>query len=78
MSAILKSPNRNQNKSGAFYVGVPLLSFLLELFSTLLTLYCLKSLFHVNIYIDKVINVMFVENISIDNVISENISKKST
>ena len=65
-------------KSNAFYVGVLLLKFLLEIFSTLLTLHCLKCPFHVNIQIDKVINVMFVENISIWNVISENISKNNT
>ena len=68
MSEILIYPNRNQKKSGAFYEGVPLLSFLLEIFSTLLTLQCLKCLFHVIIHIDKVINVMFVENVSIWNV----------
>ena len=61
-----------------FFVGVPLFSFLLEIFSTFLTLHCLKCLFHVNIHIDKVINVMFVENVSIWNVTSENISKKIT
>ena len=77
MYEILKSPNRNQKKFGAFYVGVLLLSFLLEIFTTLLTLHCPKCLFHVNIHIDKVINVMFVENISIWNVTSENISKNS-
>ena len=76
MTEILKCPNRNQKKSDAFYVGVPLLSFLLELLSTLLTLHCLKCLFHVNIHINKVRNVMFVENVSIWNVTSENISKK--
>ena len=65
MSEILKSPNRNPKKSGAFYEDVLLLPFLLEIFSTLLTLYCLKCLFHVNIHIDKGINVMFVENVSI-------------
>ena len=58
MSEILKSPHRNKKKSGAFLVGVPLFLFLLEIFLTLLTLYCL---FHVNIHIDKVVNVMFVE-----------------
>ena len=65
MSEILVSPNMNQKKSGAFYVGVPLLSLLREIFSTLLTLHCPKCIFHVNIHIDKVINVMFVENVSI-------------
>ena len=62
-------------KSGAFFVGVPLFSFLLEIFSTLLILHCI---FYVNIHVDKVVNVMFVENVSILNVTSENISKKST
>ena len=76
MSEIWKSQHRNQQKSGAFFVGVPLFSFLLELFSTLLTLHCLECLFHVNIDIDQVVNVMFVENISIYNVTSENISRK--
>ena len=61
MFEILKSPNRNQKKSGFFFVGVPLFSFLLEIFSTLLTLHCLKCIFHVNIHIDIVVNVMFVE-----------------
>ena len=61
MSEILKSPNRKQKKSGAFYVGVTLLSFLLEIFSTHWTLHCLKCRFHVNIHINKVIGVMFVE-----------------
>ena len=78
MSELLKPPNRNKKKSGAFYIGVPLLSFLLEIFSTLLTLHYLKCLFHVNIHIDKVLNVMFVENVSIQNVTSEKISKKNT
>ena len=63
MSELLKSPNNNQKKIGAFCVGVPLFSFLLEFLSTLLTLHCLKCLFHVNIHIDKVVNVMFVESI---------------
>ena len=78
MFEILKSPNRNQNESSAFFVGVPLFSFLLEIFSRLLTLHCLKCLFHMNNHIDKVVNVMFVEKVSIWNVTSENISKKST
>ena len=64
-------------KTCVFFVGVPLFSFLLETFSTLLTLHCPKCILHVNIHIDKVINVMFVENISIWNVTSENYSKKT-
>ena len=65
-------------KNRCFFVGVPLFSFLLETFSTLLTLHCPKCILHVNIHMDKVINVMFVENISIWNVTSETISKKQT
>ena len=65
MSKILKPPHRNQKKSGDFFVGVPLFSFLLEMVSTLLTLHCLKCLFHVNIHIDKVVDVSFVENVLI-------------
>ena len=65
MSEILKSPHRNQKKTGDFFVGVLLFSFLLEIFFTLLILHCLKCLFHLNIHIDKVVSVMFVENISI-------------
>ena len=59
-----------------FFVGVPLFSFLLEIFSTLLTLHCLTCIFHMIKHINKVVNVMFVENISIWNVTSENIAKK--
>ena len=42
-----------------------LFSFLLEIF------------FHMNNHIDKVVSVMFVENVSKLNVTSENISKKT-
>ena len=56
MSEILKSFNGNQKKLSAFFVGVPLFSFLLEIF-----LHCLKGLFHMNKHINKVVNVMFVE-----------------
>ena len=65
MSEILKSPYRNKKKFSAFFVGVPLFSFHLEFFFTLLTLHCFKCLFHVNIHLDKVVTVMFVENVSI-------------
>ena len=78
MSEILKSPTGNQKKPSAFFASVPWLSFLLETFSTLLTLHCLKCLFHMNSHINKVVNVMFVGNVSRWNMTSENISKKST
>ena len=52
-------------KSGAFFVDVLLFSFLLEIFSTLLTLLSLKCLFHVNDHRNKVVSVMFVEKVSI-------------
>ena len=75
MSEILISPNRNQKKCGAFYESVPLLSFLLGIFSILFTLHCLKCIFNVIIHIDKVINVMFEESVLIWNVTSEKLSK---
>ena len=51
--------------------------FLLEIFSTLLTLLCLNCLFHMNNHIYKVVYVMFVEIFSRWNLISENIRKKA-
>ena len=39
---------------------------------------CLKCFFHVNIQIDKLVNVMFAEKVSMWNMTSENISKNST
>ena len=65
-------------KKSSVFLGILLFSFLLETFSTLLTMHCLKCLFHMNKHINKVVNVMFVENVSMWNVTSENISKKST
>ena len=77
MSKILKSPNRNQKKPGAFFVGVLLFSFILEIFSTLLTLHCLKCLFYVNNHRNKVLSVIIVEKGSKLNMTSENIIKKT-
>ena len=78
MSEILKSPTRNQKKPSAFFASVPWFLFLLEIFSTLLTLHCPKCLFHMNNHINQVVNVMFVGKVSRWNVTSENICKKST
>ena len=78
MSEILKSPTRNQKKTSAFFASVLWFSFLLEIFSTLLTLHCPKCLFHMNDHINQVVNVMFVGKVSRWKVTSENISKKST
>ena len=78
MSEILKSLTRNPKKPSAFFANVFWFSFLLEIFSTLLTLHCLKCLFHMNSRIKQVVNVIFVANVSRWNATSENISKKST
>ena len=69
---------KGTKKISFFFVGVPLFSILLEIFSTLLTLHSLKCIFHVNIHIEKIVNVMFLENVSIWIVTSENINRKST
>ena len=57
----IKVSKQEPKKSNAFFLGVLLFSFLPEIFSTLLTLHCLKCLFHMNNHIDQVVNVMFVE-----------------
>ena len=58
---MLKSLNRNQKKVSAFFATVLRFLFLLEIYSTLVTLLCLKCLFHMNNHIDKVVYVMFVK-----------------
>ena len=65
-------------KNKCFYCTCFVILFLLEIFSTLLTLLCPICLFHMNNHIDKVVHVMFVETVSGWNVTSKNIFKKST
>ena len=72
-----KSPNRNQKKSVLFFAYVLWFLFLLEIFSTLLTLLCINCPFYMNNHIDKVVFVMFVEIFFRWNVKSENIHKKA-
>ena len=67
-----------KKKPSVFFPSVPWFSFLLEIFSTLLTMHYLKRLFHMNCHINQVVNVMLVGKVSRWNATSENISKKST
>ena len=48
-------------KIKCFIVGVWLFSYLLDIFSILLTLHCLKCIIHMNNHIDTVVNVMWME-----------------
>ena len=69
---------KEPKNTSAFFACVPWFSFILEIFSTLLTLHCLKCLFHMNSHINQVVNVRFVGKVSRLNATSENISKTST
>ena len=66
-----------ETKCFFFFASVPWFSFLLEIFSTLLTLHCLKCLLYMNSHINQVVNVTSVRKVSRWNAISEISPKKA-